>query len=131
MDSKLIEIALGAIVGSLTKAAAEPAMSAGRKVWDWVKAKLTGPQAAIATALEEAPKDPGTPDGISGLLKTILHRDPSAAEELKKMLGGEAGIAMVTQTMNVSGTGNTSAQISGNNNKVVGGRVSGGNPDSR
>ncbi|TPG53418.1 hypothetical protein EAH89_16875 [Roseomonas nepalensis] len=52
---RLNEIALGAIVGSLTKEAAEPAMSAGRKVWDWAKAKLTGPEAAIAMALEEAP----------------------------------------------------------------------------
>ncbi|WP_426960226.1 tetratricopeptide repeat protein [Muricoccus radiodurans] len=121
MDSKLVEIALGAVVGTLTKAAAEPALSAGRKVWDWAKTKLTGPQATMATALEQAPEDPGTPDGISSLLKSILHRDPAAVEELKKLLGGDAGITTVTQTANVSGVSNTVAQISGSGNTVTGG----------
>ncbi len=128
-SSRLVEVAAGAAVGALTKAAAEPALSAGRKVWDWAKARVAGTQATIATALEQTPEDPGTPDQIAGLLKSILARDPAAAAELQALLGGGGGAFAVAQTANVRGTGHSVAQVSGSGNIIVGGRPIGVAPD--
>jgi hypothetical protein len=56
---KLIQASAAAAVGALTKAAAEPALSAGRAVWDWLKGKLGGTDAAVAAEVE--PRRPGPP----------------------------------------------------------------------
>jgi hypothetical protein len=113
----LVKAAATAAVGALTKAALEPALAGGRKVWDWLKAKLTGPQAAMAAAVEQDPADPGAADAVSGLLKSLLHRDPGALAELRALLG-EAGVTATVQVATASGAGSKVTQISGSGNAV-------------
>jgi len=124
MDTdKLIQAAAGAAIGALTKAAAEPALAAGRKVWDWLKGRLTGAGAATAAAVEADPAKPSAPDKVTALLKDALHGNATAAEELRRLLDAHGGVQAITQTANFQGNQNVVAQIAGSGNTVnAGGR---------
>jgi hypothetical protein len=120
-SSDLIKAAATTVIGALTKAALEPAVGAGAQLWAWLKARLAGPQAAVAAAVEAAPDDPGAADTVSGLLKSVLHRDPAAMEELRALLGA-AGISGTVQVAHASGAGIQVTQIAGSGNAVSYGR---------
>ncbi len=72
--------------------------------------------------LGRAPEEPSTPNKVVALLKDLLHDNPAAAKELRDLLGGEAGVQAITQTMNLSGRNNVGAQVVGSGNTVSGGR---------
>ena len=115
---KLVEAAAGAAIGALTKAAAEPALSAGRKVWDWLKGKLSGDDERIAALVEAEPSRPSAPTKVTALLQDLLHGDAAAVEELRRLLGEQGGVQAITQTANFKGSGNKVAQTAGDNNKT-------------
>jgi hypothetical protein len=116
-NDKLIAAAATAAVGAFAKSAAEGVMATGRKVWDWIKAKVSGPDAATVAAVEAAPEKPSTPDKIVGLLKDLLHENPAAAKELRELLGGEAGVQTIMQTATASGSSVVN-QIVGSGNRI-------------
>jgi hypothetical protein len=119
MDEKLIEAAVAAVAGALVKAAAEPALSAGRKVWDWLKGRLSGGDAEAAKAIEAAPDRPSAPDKIRGLLKDVLYGDPAAGEALRALLTEAGVLPAVTQTATVTGDHGRVVQIGGSGNQVT------------
>ena len=119
MDDKLIEAAVSAVAGALVKAAAEPALSAGRKVWDWLKERLSGGDAEAAKAIEAAPDRPSAPDRIRGLLKDALYGDPAAGEALRALLTEGGLLPAVTQGAAVSGDHARIVQIGGSDNQVT------------
>jgi hypothetical protein len=126
MDSSdLVKAAVVAAIGTLTKAAVEPALGTGRRVWDWLKAKLTGLDAQVAAAVEAKPEQSGADDQVSALLKKLLKARPEALDELRELLGGADGAARIVQTTNVLGHGNATAQTAGTGNTVT---VSGAPP---
>jgi hypothetical protein len=126
MDSSdLVKAAVVAAIGTLTKAAVEPALGTGRRVWDWLKAKLTGLDAQVAAAVEAKPDEPGADDQVSALLKKLLKARPEALDELRELLGGAEGAARIVQTANIRGHGNATAQTAGTGNSVT---VSGAPP---
>jgi hypothetical protein len=126
MDSSdLVKAAVVAAIGTLTKAAVEPALGTGRRVWDWLKAKLTGLDAQVAAAVEAKPEQSGADDQVSALLKKLLNEKPDALDQLRELLGGADGAARILQTTNVLGHGNATAQTAGTGNTVT---VSGAPP---
>jgi hypothetical protein len=117
MDTeKLIAAAAVAAVGAFAKSAAEGVAATGRKVWDWIKAKVSETDAAMVAAVEAAPEKHTTQDRIVVLLKDLLHEDPAAAKELRDLLGGEAGVQAVL-TATATG-GSTVNQIVGSGNTI-------------
>jgi len=119
MDSEtLIDAAATAVVGALTKAAAEPALAAGRKVWDWVKGKAAGTDAATVAAVEADPAKPSARSRVAALLQDALHGNAQAAAELQTLLDQAGGVQAITQTANVHGDNNRVAQVAGSGNKV-------------
>lgn len=118
MDTeKLIAAAATAAVGAFAKSAAEGVGATGRKVWGWIKGRVSGADAATVAAVEAAPEKPSTPDKIIGLLKDLLHENPAAAKDLLALLGGEAGIHAITQHATTSG-GSVVSQVAGSGNEV-------------
>jgi hypothetical protein len=93
-------------------AAKEVASSAGKLVWDWIKGKLTSPAGQEAVAeFERAPTGAGHKQMLEGALTKALANDPEALAALTKLLG-EQGVAVSTQTANVIGDSNKTAQAS-------------------
>lgn len=120
MDTdKLIQAAVAAIVGALTKAAAEPALAAGGKAWAWLKGRLAGADAATAASVEAAPDKPSAPDKVTALLKDVLHGDPAAVEELRRLLDASGGLPAITQTANFTGNRNIVNQVAGSGNIIT------------
>ena len=115
---QLVQAAAAAAVGALTKAAAEPALSAGRAVWDWLKAKLGGTAAAVAAEVEAGPARPSAAPKVTGLLQDLLHDRPDLAEELRRLLDACGGSRSVKQTANVSGSNSAVGQVAGSGNTV-------------
>ena len=118
MEEKLIEAAASAAIGALTKAAAEPALSAGRKVWDWLKGKLAGDDARTAAAVEDEPSKPSAATKVTAMLQDVLDDNPQAVEELRHLLDAQGGVQTISQTANFTGNNNKVAQTAGNNNKI-------------
>lgn len=117
MDTdKLIAAAVTAVVGTLTKSAAEPILAAGGKAWSWLKEKLTGNAAATAAEVEADPSKPSARSKLTGLLQDLLHDDPAAVKELTALLGGEGGVQTITQTANVTGNNSIVQQLAGSGN---------------
>jgi len=118
MDDKLMEAAATAAIGALTKAAAEPALTAGRKVWDWLRGKLTDNAAATAADVDADPGKASARTKVTGLLQDVLEGNPDAAAELRKLLDDSGGIQAITQSLTVTGNANKVAQVAGDKNKV-------------
>ena len=118
MDDTLVEAAASAAIGALTKAAAEPALTAGRKVWGWLKGKLTGNAVATAADVDAVPSKASARSKVTGLLQDVLEGNPDAAAELRELLDESGGVQAITQTANVTGDNNTFAQVAGDRNKV-------------
>jgi hypothetical protein len=120
MDTeKLVAAAVAAVVGTLTKAAAEPLVAAGGKVWAWIKGKVSGRDAETVAAVEAEPQKPSAKTKVTALLQDLLHDNPAAAKELADLLGGEASIQAITQIANVTGHGNVTTQIGGTGNTTT------------
>jgi hypothetical protein len=115
----LIDTAATAAVGALTKAAAEPALAAGRAVWTWITGKATGEDAATVAAIEAAPAKPSARTKVTALLQDALHDNPQAAADLQGLLDKAGGVQAITQTANVTGDGNKLANIAGAVNTVT------------
>lgn len=115
---KLVAAAVAAVVGALTKAAAEPLVAAGGKAWTWLKGKVPGAEAATIAAIEADPAKPSARNRIAALLQDVLHENPAAAKELAELLGGEAGVQIINQTATVTGDGNITSQIAGSGNAI-------------
>ncbi len=117
MDS-LVETATNAAVGALTKAAVEPALAAGRKVWDWLRGRVAGDDARTVAAIEADPAKPSAPTKITALLQDLLHDNPDAIAQLRALLEGAGGLQAINQTANITGDNNKVAQVAGTGNKV-------------
>jgi hypothetical protein len=115
---ELVEAAAGAAIGALTKVAAEPALTAGRKVWDWLKGKLSGDDQKTAAAVEAEPTKPSASTKVTALLQDLLHGNIAAVDELRRLLDAQGGIQAITQTASFTGDSNKVAQVAGNNNKT-------------
>ena len=115
---KLIGAAAAAVVGALTKAAAEPALAAGQKVWAWLKGKVSGEDARTAAAVEADPAKPSAATKVTALLQDLLHGNPAAAEELRRLLDGAGGVQAIAQTANVTGNSNVVGQLAGTGNTM-------------
>lgn len=113
----LIKAATGAAIGALTKAAAEPALGAGRRVWDWIKEKLGGKDAAMVAEVEADPSKRSAPTKVTAMLQDLLNTDRALAGELLRILE-ESGVQAIAQTANVHGDNNTTAQTAGSGNAV-------------
>jgi hypothetical protein len=116
--SRLVEVGGAAVVGALTKAAAEPALTAGVNVWAWLKGKLSSSDAEFAASVEADPGKPSAITKVQALLLDVLHDDNGAADELQSLLGGNVGAFAVAQTINISGVRNNVTQISGSGNII-------------
>ena len=94
-------------------AAKEVASDAGKSVWGWIKGKLTSPAGAEAVAdVESAPNKPENAQALQAALTKALTKDPDAAAALADLLKA-SGVALSTQTANVTGDGNKVGQASG------------------
>jgi len=86
-------------------AAEESAKSAGKGVFDWVKAKLTGASAKEAVEdFEKAPDKPLNARGLQVAIEKALDGDAAAIAELQKLLADAKGVSG-GQTAIVSGPG--------------------------
>ncbi|MBK1657779.1 hypothetical protein [Paracraurococcus ruber] len=122
MDTdKLIQAAVGAAIGTLTKAAADPILTKGREVWDWIKRRATGADAEMAKAVEAEPGKPSAPVKVTALLQDLLHDNPAAIAELRQLLGAAEKSGAVTQTANFQGDRNEVNQVAGSGN-IIGSR---------
>ena len=119
---ELIKAAAGAAVGALTKAAAEPALTAGRRVWDWLKQRLASKDAAAITRVEANPTRRSAETQVIVMLQDLLEADPALAGELRRMLDEGGGVQAINQTANVPGDGNTTVQVAGRDNTTFTGR---------
>jgi hypothetical protein len=68
--------------------------------------------------VEADPAKPSAPAKITGLLQDLLHGAPDAAQELRELLDRSGGIEAITQTANVTGNNNKTAQVAGTGNTV-------------
>ncbi|MEH3064683.1 MAG: hypothetical protein PGN33_18725 [Methylobacterium radiotolerans] len=122
LDSeKLVQAAAAAVIGALTKVAAEPALSAGAKVWGWLKGQLGGTNASVAADVEAEPARPSSASKVNGLLQDLLHDEPGRMKELQQLLDEGGGSQAIAQTANASG-GSVVAQIVGSGNSVSTGK---------
>ena len=120
---KMIDTAVGAVIGALTRAAAEPALAAGGRIWAWLKQEISGDDANAAAAIEADAARPSAPTKVKALLQNLLHAQPALAQELDRMLAEAGGRDAITQSANVHGNRNIVAQTAGTNNRVrIGGR---------
>ena len=108
----LAAAAVTAVAGYLAKlggaAAEESAKSAGKGVFDWVKAKLTGASAKEAVEdFEKAPDKPLNARGLQVAIEKALDGDAAAMAELQKLLADAKGVS-----------GGLTANVTGSNNKV-------------
>ncbi len=115
---ELVKVAAGAAIGALTKAAAEPALTAGHKVWDWLKGKLSGDDQKTAATIEAEPTKPSASPKVTALLQDLLHGNAAAVDELRQLLDAHGGVQAITQTANSMGDRNKVAQVAGNHNKT-------------
>ncbi len=123
MDTdELTKAAAAAAIGALTKVAAEPALGAGRRVWDWLKLKLGGKGAPAVAEVEADPSKRSAPAKVTALLQDLLDADPIFAGELRRILEEGGGVQAITQSANVQGDNNTTAQTAGSGNTVTLGR---------
>jgi hypothetical protein len=91
------------------------------KLYDKVKAKLTGGGAEALADLEKQPKDADSQAALRVQLKKALETDPAFWEELEKLVGEiqEKGGDRVTKLIaNVTGDRNVTTQIVGSGNVV-------------
>ena len=107
---------------ALTKAAAEPALAAGRRVWAWLKQKLGGKDTATVAEVEADPARRSAPTKVTALLQDLLEADPALVEELRRILDEGGGVQAITQTTNVQDDDNTTVQTVGSGNSVTVGR---------
>ncbi len=119
---ELIKAAVGAAIGALTKVAAEPALAAGRRVWDWLKRKRSGEDAATVAEVEADPSKRSAPTKVTAMLQDLLEADPALAGELRRILDEGGGVQAITRTANVQGNSNTTVQTAGSGNAVNIGR---------
>ena len=123
MDSDgLTKAAAAAAIGALTKAAAEPALAAGRRVWDWLKQKRGGEGGAVVAEVEADPSKRSAPAKVTAMLQDLLDAEPALAGELRRILDEGGGVQAITQSANVQGDNNTTAQAAGTGNTVSIGR---------
>ena len=120
--NELTNAAAGAVIGALTQAAAEPALAAGRRVWDWLKQKLGGQHTATVAEVEAEPSKRSAPTKITAMLQDLLEANPSLAGELCRILEERGGVQAIAQTANVHGGSNTTVQTAGSGNAVTIGR---------
>ncbi len=90
--------------------AGQSALDAGRQTaMDWVTDKLTSPAGQEAVAdVTAAPEESENWDALKTQLIKLLKKQPELAEELQKLLSGEARSAGLSAT--VTGDQNTVAQ---------------------
>jgi hypothetical protein len=86
-----------------------------------LKSKLTGPPESQALAkLESNPSSSGARKSLEGLLEIRLEEDATFRSELLELLKSTGTVDQsVTQTMNVTGDSNASAQVAGRGNTVT------------
>ena len=90
------------------------------KLYDKVKAKLTGGGAEALTDLEKQPKDADSQAALRVQLKKALEADPAFRAELATLVeeikakGGD----QIIQSANVTGDQNVTTQIAGSGNVV-------------
>lgn len=118
VDDKLIETAVSAMVGALAKSAAEPVVAAGKSAWHWLRGKLSPAEAHTAQAIEAAPEKASARSKLTGLLQDTLENDVKAEAELRALLGGDAGLHAINQSLVVTGNNNKTAQLAGDQNKL-------------
>jgi hypothetical protein len=114
--ASLAATALGVVSPYLAQfgadAAKEVASSAGKSVWDWIKGKLTSAAGREAVAdMARAPAEPENAQALQAALTKAL-KDPQALAAFAELLGKQ-GVAVSTQTANVVGDSNKTAQASG------------------
>jgi hypothetical protein len=120
----LVAEAVKAAIGALTKEAVGPALAAGGRVWSWLKTKLTGTEAAATVAAVEAePARASVQHKLSGAILELLETQPTLAAGLEQELRESGYREAVTQTANVAGNQNTTAQTAGQGNTVNIGRT--------
>ena len=112
----LATAALTAVTPYLLKfgsvAAKEAATGAGKSAWDWIKSKLGSAAGKEAVAdLEGAPGERANFMAVEAALAKLLKNDPSAAEELAKLLDSH-GVSVANQTVNNVGDNNKFGQAS-------------------
>ena len=123
MDTdELIKAAAGAAIGALTKAAAEPALAAGRRVWDWLKQNLGSKDQATVAEVEADLSKRSAPAKVTALLQDLLDADPALASELRRIFEEGGGVQAITQAADVQGNNNTTVQTAGSGNTVTAGR---------
>jgi len=110
---------VGACLLDAGKGALADAMkSAGSKLTEWFKAKLTDPADAGALAKFQAnPESQGAKQMLQGAILGRLEQDAGLVQELADLLK-QAGDHSVDQTMTQTGDKNVAVQISGAGNQV-------------
>jgi hypothetical protein len=90
------------------------------KLYDKVKAKLTGGGAEALADLEKQPNDADSQAALRVQLKKALEADPAFKDELEKLVGEirEKGGDRISQIANVTGDQNVTTQIVGSGNVV-------------
>jgi hypothetical protein len=92
------------------------------KLWDTVKAKLTGGDVGNALSrLEAKPDDERRRGALEVELEEALEADPAFREEVARLVGEldqKGGRDTVNQVANVTGNRNKVAQVAGNRNRV-------------
>lgn len=108
-------------VAELAKDAAKAVASgAGKSVWDWIKGKLTSPAGQeVVAELEKAPADDLNIKAAEIALTKYLKAEPTSLEELAKLLQN-AGVALTSQSTNISGDNNKVGQASGGSSVTIG-----------
>jgi hypothetical protein len=115
MMDEVVKAAVDAAIGALTKSAVEPALTAGFKVWGWLKHKLNGDNAKTAEIIEADPSKASARTKATALLQDVLEGNAESAEELKQLLKAEGGVEAITQSANVHGDFNKLVQATGSN----------------
>ena len=117
------ELAVAAVALLATKAVEAVGGEAGErivKLYDKVKAKLTGSGAEALTDLEKQPQDADSQAALRVQLKKALEADPAFRAELATLVeeikakGGD----QIIQSANVTGDQNVTTQITGSGNVV-------------
>jgi hypothetical protein len=100
------------------KAAGGAAFSAGSKLIDWLKEKLSGSvEQESLDRLASNPKSPGAIKSLDGALLSRLEQNPSFVSELETLLRETEHRAQTVQT--VTGSGHTAVQLGGRNHTVT------------